>query len=321
MNILEALDEALRKSEGVDGVVRAFYDLAGTADGETRDRMLTSLERFLREYPGECTATVAVLAGAFVELGADPKAFPAAVFDRLVEVLEAIEVDDAAGSKDADAEESGPPECFYEFERAAMACLSRSPELRRALPQKRAIVANLRRYEERYGFLGKMIQVLDDEPLVLVSLVTGKGYRFRMHGIADNFQLHALLLGALAGGELAGIAPSREALAAAGEGPFIRDAAEPTVQSDWQLANWTGARAGFALGEMRFKETWIWNEGVPADIAAFEGTRVVLLARSTYTRSWNATRVFPGMRGALEGPVAMPEDEVRGLLRRMGETV
>lgn len=304
-SILKALDDSLRTGEGIREVVGAFYSLARSANDETRTQMLSSLDARFRAQSIDRVASVAVLAGALVELGADVREFPLAVFDYLLAQLDTIRGPD---------DETELPEAYYATERAAMACLSRSPELRSTLPQKPAIVAKLQRYQERYGFLGKMMQVLDDEPLVVLQPSTKRGFRFTMHGIADNFQLHLLLLGALAGKGIDGRAPSREALAAASD---ALEVSEADVESGWQLANWFGLRPGGEIDSVDFRRTWIWNEGVPSDIAIFDGTRVVLIGPSTMQRSWNAQRVFPGMVGRLEGPVHLAEAEVVALLRNM----
>ena len=309
-NILEALETALRTNDGIDRIVGAFFGLAKTVDAETKSRMLEALDGPLRAHPVERMGPVAMLAGALVEVGADPLRFPAAVFDLIVDELATIDVTD---------EDFELPEYFFSLERSAMACLSRSTELRRTLPQKAAIIAKQRRYQERYGFLGKMVRVLDDEPLVVIHPSTARGFRFRMHGIADNFQVHLLLLGALAGDgpdRIEGFVPSRATLAAASDGPGGDGG---SAQSNWQLANWFGLRAGGEIDRADYHRTWIWNEGVPADIAVFEGTRVVLIGVSTIQRSWNAQRVFNGMHGRLDGPTQIAQEEVVALLEKMHE--
>ena len=179
-----------------------------------------------------------------------------------------------------------------------MACLSRSAELRRTLPQKAALTARLRRYSERYGFLGKMLAVLDDEPLVVLHPKTARGFRFVMGGIADNFQLHLLLLAALAGegpDQIPGTVPPTEAVAASSDG--VMEGTPPAVQSRWQLANWFALRADAEIDVEDKDKSWIWNEGVPADIAPFEGSRVVLIGPSTIQRGWRAGRAFSGDGG------------------------
>jgi hypothetical protein len=45
---------------------------------------------------------------------------------------------------------------------------------------------------------------------------------------------------------------------------------------------------------------WIWNEGTPADISLFEGSRIILLGPPPYTRTWSAGRSFPSIAGQLD---------------------
>lgn len=311
-DILQALDEALGAGEDIEPIVGAFFRLAEQAPEGVRGQMLTSLEPRIARFDPAAAQSVALLAGALCEMGAPLEAFPPAIFERIDEMLAALDTSDDA---------SELPEAFYVFERAAMACLARSPSLRRDLPAKPRLLAKLGRYQERYGFLGKMLNVLDDEPIVVVHPSTRRGYGARMTGVADNFQLHSLLLGALAGegqGRIPGVVPSPLAIAAATDGD---DPNAGTVQSDWQLGTWRALRAGGVIAGMEDTSAWIWNEGVPADIEPFEGARVILIGPSSIQRSWNAQRVFPAMRGGLSELRAMQSAEVDGLLTRIERAV
>ena len=49
------------------------------------------------------------------------------------------------------------------------------------------------------GFLTRMLQVLDDEELLVLSPEPRVGFRVRIRGIGDNFQLHTLLAGSIIG--------------------------------------------------------------------------------------------------------------------------
>jgi hypothetical protein len=307
-DILEALDAALRTNDGVEEVCGAFYGLAKRSTLDVVTNMLASLEDPLHAYPAITTRPVALLAGALVEIGADATAFPPAVFDHLLDALKAV---------DGPADESDHPDWFACFERAAMTCLSRSEQMRRSLPQRAEILANLKRYQDRYSFLGKMVQVLDGEPFVVIHPSSARGFRFTMTGVADNFQLHLLLLGVLAGSSplnIPGKVPTRAAIAAAS---VAAEMGEESASSDWQLANWFALRPGGEIDGMDDTKGWIWNEGVPADIEPFEGTRVVLIGPSMIERGWNAQRVFPGMAANLDGPIPLAQAEVHALLERM----
>jgi len=153
--------------------------------------------------------------------------------------------------------------------------------------------------------------------MACLSRSATRGFRFHMHGIADNFQLHPLLLHALAGDgpqRIRGSVPPGEVTAAMSNGST--DGA-PSARSDWPLASWTGLRGGADFTQLDRKDSWIWNECVPADIELFEGTRVVLIGESTIQRSWNGQRVFRGMNGRLDGPELLAPAVVGSMLDRM----
>jgi hypothetical protein len=307
-DVIDRLGAAVASGSDVRKALVECMAVARTLDVAGKQTLLRGLERVLRTATPDRLGDVAILAGAIVEIGGEPRDFPAAVFDHLAAMLDAI-------PRDAD-DDYEPPGHFYLFERAAMACLARSPELRQSLPQRAALRGRLRRYAERYGFLGKMLAVLD-EPLIVLHPSTERGFRFRMNGVADNFQLHLLLLDALAGtgsNRIEGIVPDAAAVAAATNGDGTK---APTVDSNWQLANWFALRAGGVIDTKDYSRSWIWNEGVPADIAPFDGVRVVLIGPSTIHRSWSSQRVFPAMPGRLVREGDLPAAEVERLLAAM----
>jgi hypothetical protein len=297
-DLVEALRRAAERGEDLRPRIAACFDAAESADVTRKNAMLEALDAVIREQPSERAGSLGLLAGAILEVGGDPRAFPPAVFDHLLDLLGRIQ-----GPED----ETELPDAYYELERGAMACLSRSPELRRVLPQKPALLERMVRYSEHYGFLGKMLRVLDDEPLLVLHPSTGRGFRFVISAIADNFELHALLRAALAGRGEEKIESAFPATVASGE----------SATSDWQLANWFALRPGGEIDTKEFGKSWIWNEGVPADIAPFEGTRVVLIGKSTIQRGWRAGRVFSAMTGRLEPRGKLARSEAEDLLAQM----
>jgi hypothetical protein len=125
-----------------------------------------------------------------------------------------------------------------------------------------------------------MMQVLDDEPIVVLHPGEGKGFRVRLSGLADNFQLHTLLadalIGQFPGRWLRGARPARAEVAAARDGA-VREGC-PGAHGAFNLWTWRGLKADGTLRDpMSGSSHWIWNEGVPADIPSFDGERVVLL--------------------------------------------
>jgi hypothetical protein len=186
------------------------------------------------------------------------------------------------------------------------------------------------------NFLTKMLQVLDDEELVVLAPELGRGWRVQIGGIGDNFQLHTLLAGAIVGPAEDGLCPgpvgvlsdedegeepgrplSPRAVGAARDLPVSAD--EPGVWSFLQLWNWTALQPDGRLPDdvMRQTDHFIWNEGVPADVAAFEGTRVVLVGPAPFSRSWNGGRIFHGMRARLDVVETLNPAAVQSWLDRL----
>jgi hypothetical protein len=215
------------------------------------------------------------------------------------------------------------------FRLGVIAHLSRSKSLRaaaRARPELADLVHKTdAAANQSRSFLATMLRVLDDEPLVVIHVPDRKGFVIRISGLADNFQLHVLLAGALVGprsaGRLPGAPPDRRAVAECCDAPVDRRGGAP-VTGAFNLWNWTGLRADGTLpdesgGGIDAGSEWVWNEGCPADIRPFEGTRVVLLGPPPYARHWSAGRQFHGMVGELTVGRPLSSDEVTDWLARI----
>ncbi|WP_051367805.1 hypothetical protein [Hamadaea tsunoensis] len=180
--------------------------------------------------------------------------------------------------------------------------LCQRKDVRLALPQRerltRAVAATAEHLEVSHWLAG-LLRVLDDEPLLVLDRATGKGFRLRMSGVGDNFQLHTLLAARLAG-DLAVRPLSAAELAAATDG-------EPQPAG--------GLTGRFNLTGADGK--WIWNEGRPDDIPLLGGVRVVVLDPPPYHRSWNAGRAYPLMLPEFVVEERLPAAEAAGLLSRV----
>ena len=190
------------------------------------------------------------------------------------------------------------------------------------------LLGKIRRYSETYGFLGKLLRVLDDEPLLVVHPSTRRVWRVRIGGIADNFQLHLLLLATFATPALSlvgssahtldgivGDVPGRDAVAAGRDGD-----GDGRVVSHWQLACWGALKADGSLSgqsDVDGTDDWIWNEGMPAEIKAFEGLRVVVIGPGAIERSWDGQRIFAAMHGTIEVERRFDDDEAAALIDRL----
>ena len=109
-----------------------------------------------------------------------------------------------------------------------------------------------------------MLTVLDEEPYVAIEPATRTGIVGRMSGIVENFQLNTLLMDEFPRDEPR---VSKAAVAVArGNGPQQID---ETVTGVWNLYSYGALLPGGELAEATdraYADTWIWNEGMPADI-------------------------------------------------------
>ncbi|MFE5968376.1 hypothetical protein [Streptomyces sp. NPDC056463] len=320
--------EAAVRAQDAAAAERAFEGLH-RAFGRARDEELREaaprLAAFLAEVPAGPRAVVAVMIGACVERGADAVVCAPAVLAAAREAFETAEVfcerwaatggGDLPGHEDdlteADIERVGFDavvgwESLPQWEMACVAMLN-VKAVRRAAGGKAELRAVVERVREASGdpfkCLAYALDVLDDEPLVVLDRKTGAGFAVRVSGIGDNFQLHTLLADALiGGGHLPGRAPTPQAVA------MCRD--RPGMTSTTGSFNLVGAD-----GE------WIWNEGNPSEIPVVDGVRIVVLDPPPYERSWPAGRFFPGMTGELVLERVLPGPEAAGLLVQVAESV
>ena len=309
-----------------------------------RPRALGRLADVLLTAPLDFAGVVALACGALVEQGGDPERPLDALLGRLPEVLtgavafadacrvhakEAPAADDAGDAVDASATRSrkrclprpspgrAGPVCQCRHRRAGTiprrpaACTGRPDLLRQA-----QAVTDL---HGKAKFLTDMLRVLDEEILVLHP-ETGRGWKVRVRGVSDNFQLHTLLADALIGdpekGFLPGRRPDPRVVAAARDRPV--DPAATLAEGAFNLMNWQALRPDRTLPAGQDGSAhWIWNEGVPADIEGFEGARVVLLGPPPYHRTWNAGRCFVAMPAELRVVETLTAAAVNGLLGRI----
>jgi hypothetical protein len=320
---LEAVDgfEDAVRAQNPDGAERAFQDMhqsLGEAGPHEIAQAAPRLAALLPEVPPGPRGIVAVIVGACVERGADPGPCAPYVFVELAETLAEVgefcerwqetgggdfpnPQDDAAHP--ALFDRVGPEAALAwlslpQWEMASVAMLNH-PGVRTALDGslRARLVRAVDVVEEASGHQFKCLKyallVLDHEPLVVLHRPTGTGYRMRMSGIGDNFQLHTLLADALVGGgHVPGRAPGPQEVAVCRDAP-----GQVHTVGSFNLMTPGGE--------------WVWNEGTPTDIPVVDGVRLLVLDPPAYERSWPAGRFFPGMTGDLVLERVLDETETR----------
>ena len=200
------------------------------------------------------------------------------------------------------------------FRAPAIAVFCAQPALRSRYPEFREVCVELDDRTELSSWLKTVFSVLEDEPLLVIEPASGKGLLARLSGTDVNFTLTMLLMRQFPG---AADHPrlTEKAASVLADGP---QCSNEGVTGVWNLYKWQALRKDYTLPEgQRATEHWIWNEGTPADIAVFEGRRVILLGPAAYRRSWPAQRTFAAMRPSLKIEKVLSADEVRKWLEKM----
>jgi hypothetical protein len=318
-----------------------------TADAAAQQRALAGLADVLPTAPLACAGVVALACGALVENGGDPERPLDGLLARLPEALAGAAAfadacrDRAKNGPAADEDAGDPVERFGDdvtetmpaeavawgalelIGMAFIAVLSRSPDARgrvRARPELLRQAQTVADLHDRAKFLAEMLRVLDDEDFLVLHPESGRGWKVRIRGVSDNFQMHTLLTDALIGdpekGLLPGRCPDPRVVAAARDRPV--DPAALLAEGAFNLMNWQALRPDMTLPTgQEGSAHWIWNEGVPADIERFEGVRVVLLGPPPYHRTWNADRRFGDMPADLRVVETLTPAAATGWLNRI----
>lgn len=321
--------------------VLAVQSVFDAAKGASQDELNGSLPRladliFMLEDDFMATM-IAVAAGALVEFGGDPVLAFDVVLDRAEKIAEkadafgqkcqasgVFDLDDVAAGMQSLAEkfpqEAQSWQLFDRMYLPVVAMMSRSKNARSQVRKRDRLwnlVHGMSDVHDGAGWLAKLFAVLDDEEILVLHPDEKRGYRIRISGVADNFQLHLLLADALIGdpaaGWLAGKSPDPRVVAAMRDQILESDLIAEGV---FNLLQYTALESDGSL-PAEDSAHWIWNEGLPADIESFEGTRVILLQSPTYQRTWNANRLFSGMVGELTVLEQLTQAETESLLKRI----
>ncbi|MEU4221213.1 hypothetical protein [Actinoplanes sp. NPDC026623] len=152
--------------------------------------------------------------------------------------------------------------------------------------------------------LVELLDVLDDEPLIVIHRARRQAFRLSMSGVSDNFQLYTLIADTLNRHDPAeNPAPDPDWVAAATTGPL--DASD-RIRALFQLTDGDGMAVSV--------------EGRPALIPLHRGRRVVVIDPATTGCSWdlgrNHEKMVPELRleevlgpreaGSVSGPINRP---------------
>jgi hypothetical protein len=320
--LLEALGSNTWTDGRADRLIETLGQSMGRATpGESREA-LALLSAGLNSLEPEPAGVASRIVGAMIEAGHDPQPARAAMLGALQTTLPlcASMVDEAraeVGEPDPELDLNDDaidewladqhahalnevagrrPSALEAWQRlheiwpGAIALLSVDPPARAEASELEEVAEKIEEVHEAGGWLRAMLTVLDEEPYVAIEPATRTGIVGRMSGIVENFQLNTLLMDEFPRDEPR---VSKQAVAVArGNGPQQID---ETVTGVWNLYSYGALLPGGELAEATdrtYADTWIWNEGMPADIPVLDGHRVILLGPASSERSWPAQRMF-----------------------------
>lgn len=352
-NLIATAQNPHKAPKDVDKAAEQFLAAADNFSKAEMTEQMTELAKHFGLADVYRGAFLAMVCGALVERGCDPQPMSGPLRKELKTILEACgrlvdaclplmpeQSDDEADDEEGDDEEQDVYSAAFEearrkvapkmqtennaweslntWWRPAIAAYAMSDMARLAAGGLRPLAQKIAAFHQGGHWLNIMLGVLHEEPILVLEPATGLGIAARISGIADNFQLHTLLMEAFpSSGIRAGTRVSRLAgEIARGIGP---QQAEETITGFWNLYNWQAVQANGELppaDDFTHSSVWIWNEGSPTDIPQFEGQRVVLLGPPSLERSWNAMRIFETLPANLKVEKNLSSDEVRGWLQK-----
>ncbi|MBB5430615.1 hypothetical protein HDA36_000699 [Nocardiopsis composta] len=173
------------------------------------------------------------------------------------------------------------------------AALRAEPEM---LGELTVIARNLSPHIEEYTEVHELLRMAGADRALVLDRASGRGFRVRFDGVADNFQLHVLLADALIGAEGRGVPGPRPHPAwVASSRDADNDPRADVVQGVWDLVGADG--------------TWVGNEAPPADVPVVDGERALVLEPISLPHSWRAGRRHPHIPGWLEVEEELPAEQ------------
>lgn len=340
--LLATLQDSAAAESDVQRAARLFFDtLSGSSEEQANAALAQIAPALLLPDVGRA-AMAALICGALVELGCSvaPVTGPLdtrlrAMLEHCVRLAEAcsarlparVDEDEIIDDRFEDVrrelartmpEENAAWHALEKFWQPALGIYLSSAEARADAQPLRVLASAIAPYHEGGYWLRQIWSVPDREPLLVLEPAKRRGIRAIMSGIADNFQLNVLLMDAFPRGMFSRRrVSSRVADVARGIGP---QQTSEIITCSWNLYTWHAITADGHLpdaNDYNGRATWIWNEGVPADIPMFENQRVILIGPAAYERSWQSQRVFDKLPAALEVEQVLSAQEVEQWLARM----
>lgn len=328
--------------QAVDGALRAFdvKDTKGTAAA------MAALGKGVKAAQGRAAQVLLLALGALVESGASPELAWPSIEHGLIPTLDGatryaqecldrvdhLSLDEAVKTERDPVQKKFPKEtAAWDLLRsrcmAATACLTRSPKLRakvRANGKLLRAADPLVDYVDEVTALSRVLQILHDEPLLVIHLERRLGWRFTMRDLSTTTELYVLLLDTIVGDPAKGLLkakrPNPKAIVTVKD-PDNAPKNLAMLDVPFHTVAWPGLLPDGTLPDPTSKEvehhSWVWLEGVPAEIPPFEGERVILLQGPVMKREVEVPVPYDALFPSLKPRGKVSRAEVDRLVAKM----
>jgi len=165
-----------------------------------------------------------------------------------------------------------------------------------------------------------LLQLLANEPLVVIDMAQRRGFVGTFGGVVDNQHLLTLLLDTYVQQLVFGkpLVSYDVAQSAQGIGPCR--VSENAVQGAWNVYSYKALNEKQMLPEARdlkANKHWVWPDRTPDQIPALDGFRVLLLGPPSYPRVWSFERKFQHVRAGIKVDRELTKLDLRAWLDRI----
>jgi hypothetical protein len=174
--------------------------------------------------------------------------------------------------------------------------------------------------------LYELANVLDEEFFV-IHAAEKKGYRVLVSGCSDNKLLGMTLAASLIQKDksdeslLTGQRPAQYFLDMLSSKFEQEPASNAKYTHPWTFSIWTAVKSdGSVPSGMAGASNWIWADGVPRQIPAWKGTRVLLLQKAPFPKSFDPVRMFGGLDAFAQIQKVLSLAETEALLKQIGQS-
>ncbi len=178
-------------------------------------------------------------------------------------------------------------------------------------------VADYSIFNSSYYWFSILFEVLFDEPIIVIDLDTKKGFKGKMSGVVDNFQLQLLLMGLH---ELNDEIEISEKQLDVVSGYDVQQLDE-SISGKWNMYNWEYVKNREADSRVvKDSQFWIWSEGNPADISKYKDHRVILLGKPAYSRGLSIQRTFKNLKAEITIEEELNSNQIHSFLNELKYT-